>query len=169
MNVLVTSAALAGSAIPAVASVPNIEALSPDAKIIALSVEILRLCAVFARVRKERLEPLEHTFMAIIHDGEGTAKERYDAAWVFSRESGRDEVVSEMESLDKQATLLFDRMKAIPTLTQVGRAAKVRCLVVFVLGDGWRGPSSELDWDKDETRALLGEFAGMNSGELAAI
>jgi hypothetical protein len=34
----------------------------------------------------------------------------------------------------------------------------------------WRGPADDLDdWQKEQTRALLGEFAGMSEEELAAV
>ena len=44
-----------------------------------------------------------------------------------------------------------------------------RALLVYVLGDRWRGPGGPLDWDKEMARAVLGEFAGMSAEELAAI
>ena len=33
--------------------------------------------------------------------------------------------------------------------------------------DEWRGPKSNLDWEIEQARALLGEFAGMSEEELA--
>jgi hypothetical protein len=33
----------------------------------------------------------------------------------------------------------------------------------------WRGPAGDLDWDIQQARALLGQFAGMTEEELAAI
>jgi hypothetical protein len=58
---------------------------------------------------------------------------------------------------------------SIPATTQAGRAAKVRALIVYVMRSEWRGPASELDWDKEMARALLGEFAGMSAAELEEI
>ena len=60
-------------------------------------------------------------------------------------------------------------MTAIPAATQAGRAAKVRALLAHVCTSKWRGPTSDLDWDTEQARALLGEFAGMTEEELAAI
>jgi hypothetical protein len=42
-------------------------------------------------------------------------------------------------------------------------------LLVHVMRDEWRGRGRDLDWDKDDTRKLLGEFAGMTADELAAV
>ena len=53
--------------------------------------------------------------------------------------------------------------------TQAGKIAKVRTLLTFVHNDEWRGPTADLDWEKGQTRALLGEFAGMSEDELPAI
>ena len=58
---------------------------------------------------------------------------------------------------------------AIPVATQAGRAGKVRALLVHVCCDDWRGPASDLDWEKEQTPALLAQLAGMTEDELAAI
>ena len=60
-------------------------------------------------------------------------------------------------------------MMAIPAMTQPGRAAKVRALLVHVLRDKWHGPFGPLDWEKAQARALLGEFAGLSAADLEAI
>jgi len=60
-------------------------------------------------------------------------------------------------------------MKAIRATTRAGKIAKMQTLLRFVHDDEWRGPADDLDWEKGETRALLGEFAGMTEDELAAI
>lgn len=64
---------------------------------------------------------------------------------------------------------LFDRLLAIQATGRAGRAAKVRALIVHVMLDGWRGAADELDWEKEQARRLLGEFAGLNADELEAI
>jgi hypothetical protein len=74
-----------------------------------------------------------------------------------------------LEALDSQNDVLFARMMSIPATTQPARAAKVRALIIHVLRDEWRGPGGDLEWDKAETRKLLGEFAGITEDELAAI
>ena len=60
-------------------------------------------------------------------------------------------------------------MQALPALTLAGKAAKVRALLVHVMGVDWRGPVDEMDWGRDQARTLLGEFAGLSTDELAAI
>jgi hypothetical protein len=60
-------------------------------------------------------------------------------------------------------------MRAIPAFTKAGRAAKVRALVIHVMGAQWRASGEDLDWEKEQARALLGEFAGMSEDELSAI
>jgi hypothetical protein len=57
-------------------------------------------------------------------------------------------------------------MTTIAAATPAGRAAKVRALLAHVCPDTWRGPSSDLDWEIQQARALLGEFAGMSEEEL---
>ena len=59
-------------------------------------------------------------------------------------------------------------MTTIPAATPAGKAAKVRALLAHVCHSEWRGPKDDLDWAIGQTRALLGEFAGMNEEELAA-
>jgi hypothetical protein len=54
-------------------------------------------------------------------------------------------------------------------LRQAGRAAKVRALLVHVMRSEWLGADGDLDWDKRQARALLGEFAGMSAEELADV
>jgi hypothetical protein len=54
-------------------------------------------------------------------------------------------------------------------LTQAGRAAKVRTLIVHAMGKNWRGPGDDLNWDNAMARGLLREFAGMSEEELAAV
>ena len=87
----------------------------------------------------------------------------------YSRECGRETAVDDQHAVDDQADVAFKRTMAIPCTTQAGRAAKVRALIIHVVRDEWRGPDSELDWDKSVARALLGEFAGMSAEELADV
>ena len=139
-----------------------------DAEIIALCAEIQRLNGIAADVREKRVEPFEDKFNDLL-DGPGAWKERAAAAFSHSRETGRDDAIGDLEALFLKADKLFARMMTIPATTQAGRAAKVSTLLVHALGDGWRGPAKELDWEKEHTRALLGEFAGISADELAAI
>jgi hypothetical protein len=141
-----------------------------DAEIIALSDEILRINALVQEVTAKRIEPFAERFNEILHDGsEAVTNENVKAAFAFSREVGRDAALCEMNALDAQNEPLFARMQSIPATTQPARAAKVRALMIHVLGREGRGPGGDLDWEMDETRKLLGEFAGMTEEELAAI
>jgi hypothetical protein len=96
-------------------------------------------------------------------------EERWEKAWAYSRESGRDAAIKERNEIDSQADRVWKRIMAIPAATQAGRAAKVRALLMHVCANEWRGPASDLDWDKEQARALLGQFAGVTEEELAAI
>jgi hypothetical protein len=61
-------------------------------------------------------------------------------------------------------------MMAVPCATQSGRSAKVRVLLIYVLGMTWRGSAEEVDdWAIEQARALLGEFAGISAEELADV
>ena len=60
-------------------------------------------------------------------------------------------------------------MMAIPATTQLGRAAKVRALLVHFMPNEWRGPGNDMDAGEEQVRALLGEFAGMSEDEFAAL
>jgi hypothetical protein len=113
-------------------------------------------------IQARRVEPFEDEFLAL-------ATTNWKAACAFGDASGRDAAIEEVNALDEQNDVLFRQMMSIPATTQPGRAAKVRALMVHALGDEWRGPSCDLDWEKEEARKLLGEFAGMTEDELAAI
>jgi hypothetical protein len=95
------------------------------------------------------------------------ARTDWKAGCAFGVKSGREASVEEMNALFERADRLFERMQAVPALTQPGRAAKVRALLVHVMRSEWRGPLD--DMDREQARALLGEFAGMTAEELAAI
>ena len=99
----------------------------------------------------------------------GDQTEHMDKAFAYSREVGRDAAIKERNDLDDEADRLWARMMAIPAATQAGRAAKVRSLLKHVCANEWQGPCADLDWDKDQARALLGQFAGMSEEELAAV
>ena len=94
----------------------------------------------------------------------------WKAACAYGVQSGREAGVHEMNVQMEQADRLFERMMAIPAATQPGRAAKVHALLVHVMRDGWRGgKEADLDWNKEQASAMLGEFAGLSAEELAAI
>jgi hypothetical protein len=95
--------------------------------------------------------------------------ERFEAGCAFSRKCGREGAIEEASEWRDRADPLFERMQALPALTLAGKAAKVRALLVRVMGVDWRGPVDEMDWGREQARALLGEFAGPSADELAAI
>jgi hypothetical protein len=160
-------AAAASLALPgaAVAAAPSV----PDGEIIALSAEITRRSAEADQLRETRIDPFQEHFEDLIHDALRPWDIRAREAFAYSRETGRESAIGELERFEENTTRLFRQMMAIPATTQTGRAAKVHALLVYVMRSEWRGPASELDWDKEMARALLGEFAAMSPVELEEI
>ena len=131
-------------------------------------------------MRKEiyakRVDPFEETFDSLLDEAVAARdlnpadwKEHYDKAVSYSHEIGREAAIKERAELDDRAGRLFERMVALSAKTRAGRAAQVRTLLTFVHTEEWRGPSDDMDWEKERTRALLGNLAGMTEEELAAI
>jgi hypothetical protein len=161
-------------AIPAVA----IAAVAPpdaDAELIALAAQVERLCAAGEEIYARGFDPFEETFQSLMDEARAAHlrgdtsgfKERWDKAEAYSRESGRDAAIGEREDVDDQMDRLWNKMMAIPAATPAGRAAKVRALLAHVCPE-WRGPAEDLDdWQIEQVRALLGQFAGMSEKELA--
>jgi len=166
---LAGASALALPAVAVAAAVPS----DADAELIALAAQIERLVALGEEIYEERVDPFQETFDNLIGEmiaaPRGDQAEHLDKAFAYSREVGRDAAIKERNDLDDEADRLWARMMAIPAATQAGRAAKVRALLVHVMCDGWLGPGRDLDWDKEQMRALLGNLAGMTEEELAAI
>ena len=140
-----------------------------DAELVALAAEIDRLCAIGKEIYARRFDPFEETFQGLLRDGPGPWKEQAALAFAYSDEVGRDAAIEERAELDLEIDRLWIRMTTIPAATPAGRAAKVRALLTHVCPSEWRGPSDDLDWEIQQARALLGEFAGMGEEELAAI
>jgi hypothetical protein len=168
---ILSSIASAGALVAASgAAVMAAPAASTDAELLALEAEIRRLNEAADYIGETCVKPFEDEFWRIVGDRRrATEKERLDAAAAFVRETGRDAAIDEQCAIEEQADALFARMMAIPAATQTGRAAKVRALLVHVMRSEWRGPATELDWEKEQARALLGQFAGMSADELAAV
>jgi hypothetical protein len=163
---LTALASASALAIPAVAFAVQLNA---DAEIVALSAEIQRIRASGKELDANRIEPFQDTFETLIHDVRVPWEERSAAAFGYRHETGSDVAIEELEKLETHNDRLFNHMMAIPATTPAGRAAKVRALLVHVMRDDWLGPARDLDWPAQQARALLGEFAGMNEEELAAI
>ena len=165
---LASASALALPAVAVAAAVPS----DADAELIALAAQIERLVALGEEIYANRVDPFQETFDSLIGEmiaaPRGDQAEHLDKAFAYSREVGRDAAIKERNDLDDEADRLWARMMAIPSATQAGRAVKVRALLVHVCPE-WRGPACDLDWDKEQARALLGQFAGMTEGELSAI
>jgi hypothetical protein len=168
LGALASASALAFPAVAIAAVAPP----DADAELIALAAEIERLVAQGDEIRANRFDPFEETFQKLLEESLSVADPgelREWPAFVYSREVGRDAAIKERDELDEQADRLWRQMMTIPAATPAGRAAKVRALLVHVCPE-WRGPADDLDdWEKEQTRALLGEFAGMSEAELAAI
>jgi hypothetical protein len=154
-----TSAASINHGYPAVSAAE--ETSGRDAELLELDVEIRRLDDVAAQICVERFEPFDDKWHEL-------AKTSWKKACAYGHSSGREAAIKDMSGLLKQADRLFERMRIIPAMTQAGRAAKVRALLVHVMGKEWRGPEVD-DWAIEQARALLGEFAGLSADELAAI
>jgi hypothetical protein len=166
---LTALAGVSALAMPAVA----IAAAAPpnaDAELVALAAEIERLNALGEAIYAERVDPFEEKFNALLDHALLTQdRTKWNEAFAYSHEVGREAAIREQQEVDNRAGSLWARMLAIPAATQAGKIAKVRILLTFVHNDEWRGPTADLDWEKEQTRALLGQFAGMTEEELAAI
>jgi hypothetical protein len=163
----------AGTAAAVCASIKRAAASTgDDDEIIALSTEILRLHEIVEDIGAKRVEPFEDEFQRLVHQGDRrlSREQRFDAAFAFSQKSGRDKAIHDQNEINGKAVSLFERLTAIPATTQAGRAAKVRVLLVYVLGSEWRGTAAKIDdWAIEQARSLLGEFAGMSDEELADV
>jgi hypothetical protein len=163
-------AALGALAAGALLAVPRFaKSASADSEILALSAEIVRRSAEAEAFQEAHINIHEERFQAIGEDRSIDPKARWEAACAFSRDSGRRAAILELFEFEQVTDKLFDRLMAVPATTQQGRAAKVRALLCHVLMREWRGPASDLEWQNDKTRALLGEFAGLTGDELEAI
>lgn len=128
-----------------------------DAELLALEAEIRRIRALADDIKATRIAPFDREYLALRKRTEWQPwGERAEMLIKFSTETGREAAIREQNDLRQQADGVFERMMAIPAVTQAGRAAKVR--------------TDEVDEYGIETaRRLLGEFAGMTEAELAAI
>ena len=152
-------AVLAG--LPALAIPKRAFAASDDAEIVALSAQIVALDRQADEIQASRVDPVDDEWNDM-------APRDWEGARAFRETSGRTLAIQEMEKLFAAAGRLFERMMKIPATAPAGRAAKVRALLVHVLGSGWRGPEMD-DWGYEQTRALLAEFAGMTEEEIANV
>src|ERR1700722_11768771 len=115
--------------------------IDPDAELLALSAEVLRMSAMVSEFNAARIEPFDEKFELLIHDRTREWEVRWADAAAWNRKTGRGAAIEELGDLDKETDQLFRRMMAIPATTQPGRAAKVRVLLVHVMRDKWRGPA----------------------------
>ncbi len=135
---------------------------APDVEILALAAELVRVQRRLDDIKTTRVDPFEEEWSALL-------MRDWAAAETFGLTSGRTAAIEEIERIDLAAVPAFRRMMALPARTQAGKAAKVRAVLTYVLTDEWRGPAADLDWDKEQVRALLAEFSGMNEAEVANV
>jgi len=142
-----------------------------DAEILALSAEVLRRCDAAEAFQALHIDPFNERFENIFRRADSSIPEeaRMEAAWAYSRETGREGAIERLREFDEETDRVYSKMMAIPAATQPGRAAKVRALLAHVMGREWRGPDRELEWEVSKARALLGELAGMSAEELADV
>jgi hypothetical protein len=143
---------------------------SPDAELLALERDIAELVQAAQEILATRVEPHDHAFERALDAGGGHVTETsFERAWRISNERGRSTALTECNSLLRGADLLFARMRKIEARTEEGRKAKVRALLICVLGADWRGSTIGMDYETEVTRELLGELAGMSAAELEAV
>jgi hypothetical protein len=142
----------------------------PDAELLALERDIAELVQAAQEILATRVEPHDDAFERALDAGAGRVTEgSLERAWRISNERGRSTALTECNSLVRGADLLFARMRQIEARTPEGRKAKVRALLICVLGADWRGPAIGMDYETQVTRELLGELAGMSAAELEAV
>ena len=140
----------------------------------------MRLTEQRESIAEARIKPYEEEFYRLLKTpytendrwiervlGPSATKEGYKAAQAFSEAVGRDAAMEEAEALFLKADPLIAALIGTPAKTTAGRAAKVRVLLTCVYAkEEWRGPASELNWEIELTRQVLGEFAGLSEPEL---
>jgi hypothetical protein len=163
--VLGALASVSGLSIPFVIAPSN----DPDAELLAVSAEVLRMSAMTSEFEAAHIEPFNEKFEYLIHDDPREWDVRWAEAAAWGRKTGRDAAINKLGDMEREIDLVFRRMIGIPATTQAGRAAKVRIFLVHVGRSNWRGPGGPLDWDHEMARTLLGEFAGMSAEEIANV
>ncbi|MFZ2104819.1 MAG: hypothetical protein WAV18_05425 [Roseiarcus sp.] len=126
-----------------------------DAEILALSAEVIRRSGV-ADDLNERIEPIES--QRWIQEGlreDLTVEELWARTTAWSYATGREDAIKTLQNFDEETDRIYYRMMAIPATTQPARAAKVRALLIHVMGNEWRSPDSELDWNIAQARNSL--------------
>lgn len=136
------------------------QALTDDAELLALEAEIVDLRSRADRITVDRVRPHEQNFLDLVE------ADQLKNALKYSSASGRDAAIRETEALYRKADKAMRRMWSIPARTDAGRQAKVHILFLHCLGDDWREPDREADWDVEMTRALLCELAGTTAAAL---
>jgi hypothetical protein len=154
-----------------------------DAELFALEAEITRLHEEIDNITEARIDPHQEEFdrllttpateqdrfMERLFGRPCATAEGYKAASAFSDAVDRESAIEEVEAIHEKLGPLATSLMAMPAETSAGRAAKVRVLLACVARDKWHGPGSDLDWEIDCARLLLGEYAGMSEAELAAM
>jgi len=139
-----------------------------DVELIALDAKIRDLVATARRIAEERFYPFEDQFREIAcNEASGliSAKERWDLACEFGRESGREAAAEESNALWDEADGLFEKLCAVAATTPAGRAAKVRTHLVMTFPNDWQ--NEPVEWDVEKSLMLLAELAGVPLNEIS--
>ena len=174
MNVLVSTAAVA-AAVPTAAFPIAAKPDQSDARLIELEQvimteyakatehddEIDRLSAISA---EEYCRLAKALYVVAASEIRCPTKEEKDAIWdkVYGISEFDDE--SRLKKLCephwKRVDTLTNEMWAIPAKTSRGRNAKLNVLLTTIMSDTWLACDEDVDYDAEQARKLLLEFAG---------
>jgi hypothetical protein len=149
---LSTAAAVMASPTVAIAS-------SDDRDLFGLCAEIIRLRGEADVIEAKRVWPHDDEVELILSSGDGTRRERIDAAEAFSIRSGHREAGNEVSRLLARADVLMERVLAMPATTAAARRAKVETLLAHLDDEGWRQSDDDAGWEFRAVRSLLREMA----------
>jgi hypothetical protein len=135
-------------------------ALSADRDLHDLCAEIIRLRGEADVIEAQRVWPHDDEVERILSSGDGTRRERIDAAESFSIQSGHREAGNEVSRLLARADILMERVLAMPATTAAARRAKVETLLTHLDDPGWRESDDDAGWEFRAVRSLLRELAG---------
>jgi hypothetical protein len=124
--------------------------------------ELLNLCAEISRLRIEadrievqRVWPHEQQIKRVLC-GEGTRRERMDAAEAYALQSGLRQASDDVSQLVAHASALVERALDIPARNPPARRAKAETLIAHLAGRGWE---SEDEIGFQALRSMLRELA----------
>jgi hypothetical protein len=167
MNMMVSAAALtATSAICDPAS-----AKGDDGEVLSLASEILRLNELAHQDDDEmvRLQSIWYNEgIRLREEAEYSRDEQWEMVKAMPESAEHSRLVKKSDPYFESADRLMKRLWSLPAKTNKGKAAKVRVLFAYVLGEEWHRPDEEADPDIELTRQLLFELAG-TSGAIETV